>query len=102
MGQGCVHWRIKLSYTFKTILVFNWNYFDNLQLEIFSQAKEKAVLHLQKYLKSFYQEDTVCLQDAMFQQMLMTLFKHKYFGCYDCSIDLADTFTHGLVDWSMI
>ena len=53
---------MKLSYTFKIILVFDWIY--NLQLEIsHKQKKKQYCIHIE-YLKSFYQEDTRSVQDA--------------------------------------
>ena len=56
--------KIKLSYIFKTILVFDWIYLDNLQLEIFhKQKKRQYCIHIE-YFKSFYQEDAKSVQDA--------------------------------------
>ena len=49
---------------YKAILVFNWIYLDNLQLEIFHKQKKKQEYIHRKYLIELYQEDARCLQDA--------------------------------------
>ena len=64
MGQDLCIKKIKLSYIFKTILVFDWKYLDNLQLEIFHKQKKKQSNICRKYLKSFYQVDAIFPQDA--------------------------------------